>query len=178
MSFVHSRTHRKPAVKSRTAKRMDAPCEYCHSVLRPKEKPTMMLSFTHFAMTLRRMTNDKERWILRDTIFVVEHKESQLNVHTPSDLRIIMLIDILPTYTACSKLALIISGSSQEIPCWSIIQIDRDAQLPTCRVGCAKCIRAHWLETLCGTSAVSKDLGVRTESLWRRFEWFAFRELE
>jgi len=40
--LVQSSVHRKPAVKSRTAKRMDALCEYCHSDVRPNEILAMM----------------------------------------------------------------------------------------------------------------------------------------
>jgi hypothetical protein len=33
MSLVHSKTHRNPAVKSRTAVKIDRLCEYCHDLL-------------------------------------------------------------------------------------------------------------------------------------------------
>jgi hypothetical protein len=42
ISFVHSRTQRKPARKSKTAKKMVAACEYCHSVCGPSLKPAII----------------------------------------------------------------------------------------------------------------------------------------
>jgi hypothetical protein len=42
MLFVHKRTHRKPAVKRRTAVKIDALCEYRHSFLWLDDAPTMM----------------------------------------------------------------------------------------------------------------------------------------
>jgi hypothetical protein len=43
MLLVHSRTHRKPAVKSSTAVKMAALCEYRHSLLWPNDEPAIVL---------------------------------------------------------------------------------------------------------------------------------------
>lgn len=57
-SFVHSRTHRKPAVKRRVAMRMAAPCECRHSASRPKDMLSNALNLNLLA-TMVRMTIDE-----------------------------------------------------------------------------------------------------------------------